>query len=248
MAWPPKRSIRPGWVASTAASASRMWKPGIDRAEPRRTLLPGSDGAKASTGRCSRSFIFEATRPTTPGCQSGSNRHGASGGAPASRWVRDSAASAASVMSCCTLRRCALIRSRVAASSAARCGSSLSRHSMPSAMSSRRPAALIRGPMAKPMSAAVRRASSRPQALISARRPAQPWPARRRRRPAATRARLFASSGTRSATVPTATRSSRLTRSGDWRCSWEVRPWRAAVGSLRSGWSPKSLRRSASSR
>ncbi len=65
MAWPPKRSIRPGWRASTSARASRMCRPGMERAEPRRISAPGSAGAKAITGRCRRSFIFDATRPTT---------------------------------------------------------------------------------------------------------------------------------------------------------------------------------------
>ena len=85
---------------------------------------------------------------------------------------------------------------------------------MPSAMSSSRPAALIRGAMPKPMSVADRHRVSRPATSANARSPAQPWPARNRRRPAATNARLFMSSGTRSATVPTATRSSKVERSG----------------------------------
>ena len=34
IAWPPKRSSRPGWRLATRSSASRRWKPGIDRPEP----------------------------------------------------------------------------------------------------------------------------------------------------------------------------------------------------------------------
>ena len=119
-----------------------------------------------------------------------------------------SSASASSVICCWTARRSLLIWLSVDAMSRAWPRSSLSRHSMPSAMSSSRPAALIRGASPKPMSAADSDGRSRPATSASARNPAQPCPARRRRRPAATSARLFASRGTRSATVPTATRSS----------------------------------------
>ena len=50
MACPPNLLISPGWRAATASSASRMWKPGIERADPRSASLPGSAGAKAITG------------------------------------------------------------------------------------------------------------------------------------------------------------------------------------------------------
>ena len=214
IAWPPKRSIRPGLAASTRASASRMWKPGIERAEPRSMSLPGSPGANATTGRCRRSFIFDATRPITPGCQSASNRQCAMRGAAAESGSEASALSASPTICCCTARRSALMPSSTCASSRACPGSSQSRHSMPSAMSSRRPAALRRGATENPMSLAVSVAACRRETSINACRPAQPCPARRRRRPADTSARLLASSGTRSATVPTATRSSSTPRSG----------------------------------
>ncbi len=51
-------------------------------------------------------------------------------------------------------------------------------------------------------------------ARAAPRGPALPWPARRRFSPCATRMRLFASSGTTSATVPSATRSVRAARLG----------------------------------
>jgi hypothetical protein len=50
----------------------------------------------------------------------------------------------------------------------ARAGSSVTRHSMPSDMSARRPAALRRGPMAKPRSKVAARPGSRPATASSA--------------------------------------------------------------------------------
>ncbi|MNT10801.1 hypothetical protein D3C72_1456510 [compost metagenome] len=76
---------------------------------------------------------------------------------------------------------------------------------MPSVMSASRPAALMRGPSAKPKSKVVAAEAVRPAALNSAATPAGIAPARMRRRPWATRRRLLASSFTTSATVPSAT-------------------------------------------
>ena len=69
------------------------------------------------------------------------------------------------------------------------------------------PAALSRGPTEKPRSAAVNSLMRRFAISSSARIPATQRPARIRRRPWATSTRLLPSSGTRSATVPSATRS-----------------------------------------
>ena len=60
------------------------------------------------------------------------------------------------------------------------CASSVSRHSMPSVMSDSRPAALMRGPSAKPKSKAPPRARQRPAALNSAATPGCMRPARMR--------------------------------------------------------------------
>ena len=65
---------------------------------------------------------------------------------------------------------------------------------MPSVMSDKRPAALMRGPSAKPKSKPLARRASRPAALNSAATPGCIWPARMRFRPCATRRRLLASS------------------------------------------------------
>ncbi|MCY1539410.1 hypothetical protein D9M68_749940 [compost metagenome] len=85
---------------------------------------------------------------------------------------------------------------------------------MPSVMSASRPAALMRGPSAKPKSKVVAAEAVRPAALNSAATPAGIAPARMRRRPCATRRRLLASSFTTSATVPSATRGSKASMRG----------------------------------
>ena len=85
---------------------------------------------------------------------------------------------------------------------------------MPSVMSARRPAALMRGPSAKPKSKPQARRASRPAAANSAATPGCMRPARMRFRPCATRRRLLASSFTTSATVPSATRSSSASSRG----------------------------------
>jgi hypothetical protein len=105
-------------------------------------------------------------------------------------------------------------RSRLSASSccaifSARPSSSVIRHSIPSDMSARRPAALTRGPIMKPRSLPEACAGLRPAARKMARRPGVSWPWRMRLRPWLTSTRLLWSSLTTSATVPRATRSSR---------------------------------------
>ncbi len=102
----------------------------------------------------------------------------------------------------------------------ARPSSSVIRHSIPSDMSSSRPAAFRRGPSAKPRSNGEALRASRPATRNSAATPACMRPARMRLMPCATRMRLLASSLTTSATVPSATRSSRLSSLG-WVCGVE---------------------------
>jgi hypothetical protein len=79
---------------------------------------------------------------------------------------------------------------------------------MPSVMSASRPAALMRGPSAKPKSKPAARRRVAPGGGEQRRHAGLHAPARMRRRPCATRRRLLASSLTTSATVPSATRSS----------------------------------------
>ena len=76
---------------------------------------------------------------------------------------------------------------------------------MPIVISAKRPAALMRGPRAKPKSNVVAIAALRPATLNSAAMPAGIAPARMRFKPCATKRRLLASSTTTSATVPSAT-------------------------------------------
>ena len=85
---------------------------------------------------------------------------------------------------------------------------------MPSVMSASRPAALSRGPRAKPKSPALAWRGSRPAAAKRAATPGCIRPARIRFRPWATRQRLLRSRRTTSATVPSATRSSSASSRG----------------------------------
>ena len=73
IAWPPKRLMSSGWRVAMPSSTSRMWMPGTERAEPRN--VPSALRANAMTGRRTRSLMRLATSPTTPWCQSASNRH-----------------------------------------------------------------------------------------------------------------------------------------------------------------------------
>ncbi|MPN36321.1 hypothetical protein SDC9_183830 [bioreactor metagenome] len=125
--------------------------------------------------------------------------------------------SACSCMPASISRRSRLKLSSCCAMVRARAGSSVSRHSTPRRMSARRPAALRRGPSRKPRSKAVARFGSRPAALNRAAMPGCICPARMRLRPWLTRMRLLRSSLTTSATVPSATRSSRSAKLGSGR-------------------------------
>ena len=111
-------------------------------------------------------------------------------------------------------RRSRLMRSSAVANSVARARSSVQRHSIPKVISAKRPAALIRGPNAKPKSCAVHCALVRPAATNKADIPAGITPLRMRANPCATKRRLLASSLTTSATVPNATKGKRLSSLG----------------------------------
>ncbi len=212
-AWPPKRLISPCSRFATRSSASRMWKPAIERPEPRSS--PALPGAKTIAGRWKRSLRRDATMPTTPWCHVGRYRQSVEPPAFAASAVAPSrSASASSCIETSTSRRSRLSRSSSDAIARASSGSSVTRQRMPTVMSARRPAALSRGPATKPRSLAVARAGSRPATRNSASMPGCARPARMRRRPCSTRMRFAWSSRTTSATVPSATRSSKAARFG----------------------------------
>ncbi len=167
-------------------------------------------GASATTGRRVFSQILEATRPTTPACHSGSCRQNPPAG-PASPATKSSAScSAVSTISAWIAWRSRLSASSCSASAMARPKSSSSRQRMPIEISSSRPAAFSRGPATNPRSPAVTCARLRPATSSSAAIPGAQRRAWMRLSPWCTSRRLFSSSCTRSATEPSATRSSRL--------------------------------------
>ena len=124
------------------------------------------------------------------------------------------AASACSRMPDSMSRRSRLMASSCLASSAVRPASSEIRHSMPSVMSDSRPAALMRGPKAKPKSKVLAILALRLAASNRLKIPAGAAPWRRRLMPCATKRRLLASSLTTSATVPSATMGSKASNLG----------------------------------
>jgi hypothetical protein len=148
----------------------------------------------------------EATMPTTPSWKSGSNTLMAGGGSSPvrgeQRLGQQQRLLAHAALDVAPLAVDAVEHARQFVGAPA---SSVSRHSMPSVMSASRPAALMRGPSAKPKSKVVATAALRPAALNSAATPAGMRARADARRPCATRRRLLASSFTTSATVPSAT-------------------------------------------
>jgi hypothetical protein len=72
-----------GVALATRSSASRRWKPGIERPEP----LSGRPAPRAKTkvGRCSRSFRRPATMPTTPFVEASGSNSASAGGRLAGR-------------------------------------------------------------------------------------------------------------------------------------------------------------------
>ena len=213
MAWPPPLMSNP---ASTAArTAWPRSTPGIERPEP----VPFSpNSAIANAGRPKRSFRRAATRPTTPGCQPSPLAITID---PFSSMPSEASASASACSSVAfsTCWRSRFRRSSSAAIAAAFAGSSAMRSFVPSVASPMRPPALMRGPSKKPKWNGVG-GPSRRAASMSARRPTF---SRRRSatRPLVTKARFKPTSGTTSATVPSATRSRKLRRSGSGRVAFQ---------------------------
>ena len=207
IAWPPKRLMSSGWRAAMPSSTSRMWMPGTERAEPR--SAPSSLRANAMTGRRMRSLMRLATSPTTPWCQSGSNRHtpwrvGPRRGSR-KRLHRGE-------------RRDLHARLDLAALGVQRIEPRRERQRF--GLRVREQAADADRHVVEPAGRVEPRTDREPQirggelrarcacrSSSSARMPGTARPARMRRMPCATSTRLLTSSGTRSATVPSATRS-----------------------------------------
>src|SRR5450830_526801 len=172
----------------------------------------------------------DARIPITPWCHSGSNRHkpyGIDSSGKSLSWAR-----ASRCMPCSMDLRSWFMPSSCAAISRAAAKSVVSRHSMPRLISSRRPAALSRGPRIKPRSVEVMRAWSRLATSRIALIPGRARPARMRSRPWWTRMRLLASNGTTSATLPRATRSSNSPRFGCCLFSYHPKPGQRLAGKL----------------
>jgi hypothetical protein len=120
-------------------------------------------GGKDEGGAVQRSLMREATMPTTPSWKSGSNTLMAGGrlvGVEQPFGHQHGLLAHAAF----DLAALAVDGVQLARQLAARAASSVSRHSMPSVMSARRPAALMRGPSAKPKSKVVALRASRPAA------------------------------------------------------------------------------------
>ena len=212
IAWPPNFRIRSGSRLETISKASRKWKPVNDLPDPRNSspVLP-SAGAKTIAGRLKRSLRREATIPTTPWCHSGFQRQIlvrwpiVPANWSSARWAR-----AASCMPASITRRSRLMRSSSWAIIIASSVLSVSSKRMPKVISAKRPAALRRGPIAKPKSKVFALRGSRLAAWNKACIPAWDIPVWMRFKPLETSTRLLRSSCATSATVPSATRSNRF--------------------------------------
>ena len=193
----------------TKSRASRKWKPVSDLPEPRNSSF--SAGANTIAGRLKRSLRREATMPTTPWCQASFHKQILERAAKSccssclAKWAR-----AVSCMPLSITRRSRLMRSSSLAIVCASTGSSVSKRRIPSVISAKRPAALSRGPSAKPKSKALAFMGSRAAALKRAVIPSWQLPFCIRRKPLATKMRLLRSSCATSATVPRATKSRRF--------------------------------------
>ena len=144
----------PGSRLLTRSSASRRWKPAIERPEP--LSSPSLPRAKTIAARWKRSLSRDATMPTTPWCHVGPKqaqrvarrpRRATATPAIGERLVLHRRLDVAAL----AIEPIELGRERQRASSA----SSASRQRMPIDMSARRPAAFSRGPATKPRSVAV---------------------------------------------------------------------------------------------
>ena len=210
MAWPPNARSTPGCALADEVERVAQVEAG-DR--PPRALEQPVLAAREDEGRPVHAAPSGARRRCRPRLR---GSRGRTASAPRQRAQSSAGSSASSSASACSRMPASTSRrSRLMASS---CAGQLggarrvvaSRHSMPSVMSASRPAALMRGPSAKPKSKPQWRGADRARRRRTA-------PPRRRAcgrrgcacRPCATRRRLLASSRTTSATVPSATRSSR---------------------------------------
>ncbi len=197
-------------AASTAAPRST---PETDRPDP--LPMPPSS-ATTMAGRPIRSLMRLATIPMTPGCQ------------PAPEMIATarlpcpaSLASASSRTACSISRRSSLNWLSSMAIARASASSSVVSSRTPRSARPTRPPALMRGPSAKPRSVAVgsrvRRAASIRAARPTLRRAAITFS------PCVTKARLSPLSWATSATVPSATMSSRSSRRGSARLANQPR-------------------------
>ena len=114
IAWPPKRSSSPGWRLLTRSSASRRWKPGIERPEPLSTPV---GAAREDEGRPVQAVLHAAGDDADHALverrvEQRQRRRRVAVGASAAR----SAASACSRMPASTSRRSRLMASSCAAS------------------------------------------------------------------------------------------------------------------------------------
>ena len=229
---------RSGWRVAMASNTSRMCTPGTERAEPRSVPVV----RVARTRSPAAHTILDAARHETDDALVPARivqAHAARGcGRSAGSRRPRTAASACSCIS--RFDRAPLPGSagRAARRAPGLVPASASRQRMPMHMSSSRPAAFRRGADGE---AEIRGREvahgCAPPTSSSARMPGTQRPARMRRRPCATRMRLFASSGTRSATVPSATRSSSAAGDGAGRCTR-----RASAAALESRAAPPSRR------
>ena len=174
--------------------------------------LPAPSSSAISTaGRWNRSTMRDATIPTTPACHP--SRASTSPRAPASTRARASSIASSRMrrsISC----RAAFSRSSSSASARAVPSSSARRSRTPRPASSSRPAALMRGASRKPTwPAVISPPSAIPATRFSARSPGRRLVAIASS-PQRTRIRFAPTSGTTSATVPSATRSSASFRFG----------------------------------
>jgi hypothetical protein len=173
IAWPPKRSSTPGWRLATRSSASRRWKPGIERPEPLSSCsLPGAWlAANTKVGPVEAVLDARGDDADHAFVEVGVEHAERRRRLLAFLEQRLGHLQRLSRISPSMSRRSRLMPSSVRASSSARAMSSVSRHSMPSVMSASRPAALMRGPSAKPKSKVVATSVLRPAAVNSAASP-----------------------------------------------------------------------------
>ena len=114
MAWPPKRSSTPGWRLATRSSASRRWKPAIERPEP----LSGPSAPRAKTKVGPVQPVLQARRrrcrPRLRGSRGRTAPAAGGGSSPSVEQRLAAIASACSRMPASTSRRSRLMASSCA--------------------------------------------------------------------------------------------------------------------------------------